>query len=149
MLASVCVLCSLQFLAPQCEQEINIDAASKASLLARITSGDVPADTFDRLLAIIEKELAGDVMPRFVSSKYWKDLPNGASTPAHQQLPQPVKPAVQIVAATASPTRSHSAEKALYGQRLFDVSLRVVRMHCYLLNTTSLEYLSSFKSWLG
>lgn len=81
--------CVVQFLGPECEMEVNIDAKSAGALGARIACGDVSVDMYDALIATVEKEMAGDALPRFVKSDVWKALV--AASPAASPAPTPVR----------------------------------------------------------
>lgn len=63
---------SLQYIGPECEHEVNLDARSKAGLIAAVASGDITPSLFDKVAAVLEKEMAGDMLPRFISSPFWR-----------------------------------------------------------------------------
>jgi hypothetical protein len=64
----------LQYIGPNCELEVNLDAASKAALVARVAANEADVSMFDKLQAVLEKEMAGDLLPRFVKSPAWAAL---------------------------------------------------------------------------
>jgi Regulator of G protein signaling domain len=64
----------LQYIGPNCELEVNLDAASKAMLVAKVASNEADISMFDKLQAVLEKEMAGDLLPRFVKSPAWAAL---------------------------------------------------------------------------
>jgi hypothetical protein len=101
-----CYLWSLpyvpQFIGPECELEVSLDAQSKSALVAKVTSNDFPPDLFDSVVVTVEKELAGDVLPRFVKSAAWRALLAAAGSVKQAAVP-PTLPPPLVTAPTPSP----------------------------------------------
>ena len=62
----------LQYIGPDCELEVNLDARSKAALIAAVASGHTEPSLFDKVASVLEKEMAGDMLPRFIASPFWR-----------------------------------------------------------------------------
>ncbi len=147
-----------QFILPGCEHEVNLDAASIATLKAQLEAGDVPATAFDKLYAAIEKELAGDVMPRFVTSALWTSVCHpveaAAAVPPSVTPHQRSAPRPSPVVPTRS-ARSPSSERSVYLDRLSQVSLALsadcaVSARCdRSLSSLGILFLSSSKAMIS
>jgi hypothetical protein len=61
-----------KYIGPCAVMEVNVDPGTKADILDGLSSGFLPPTVCDKWQATLEKEMAGDIMPRFVASPAWK-----------------------------------------------------------------------------
>ena len=82
----------VQFIAADCELEVNIDVATRLSLVQRVRAGDGVSDVsvFDEMVVATEKQLVRDSLPRYLSSEAWKKA--WASVGGKVPTCQPVQP---------------------------------------------------------
>lgn len=98
-----CMWYTLQYFTPGSGTEVNIDGATRAALSARIASGYADPHMFDSVAEVCEKELAGDVMPKFVKSGEWRALCGMDPLMGTPLLPAPTPPPITPKSPTAPP----------------------------------------------
>lgn len=114
-----CVLMfCLQYFGPDAQLEVNLDEKSKAALALTVASGEITHTLFEPMIARAEKEMAGDILPRFIKSPAWRTLcdPSRQLTPVlspvRSSMPAPSSPLVTAIAAP-SISSSPSAGEAM------------------------------------
>lgn len=80
-----------KYIGPAAVMEVNVDPRTKADVLDGLSAGFLPATVCDKWQATLEKEMAGDIMPRFVASAAWKALtqppvPSPSPPISHERL---------------------------------------------------------------
>lgn len=88
---------------------------SKAALIAAATKNALTTTTFDTCEAMLEKEMAGDILPRYIKSPAWQAVLHGGAAPA--PVP-PVSPIIQPTSLTGAPPAAAPLPVLMYVLRV-------------------------------
>jgi hypothetical protein len=73
----------VQHFLDDCPHEVSVPSALKVAVL----SSDVRPGMFDDVQAVLEKEMAGDILPRFIKSPAWTAVLHPVSPPQTPEVP--------------------------------------------------------------